>query len=280
MEVFKHIAGLQGHLQRLGNSQTIGFVPTMGALHRGHLSIVERALLENDVVVASIYVNPTQFDNKTDLKKYPRNIKKDLRQLKNVGCHVAYTPMTEEIYNDEIAASDFNFRTLETVMEGKYRPGHFDGVATVVKKLLEIVKPTNAYFGEKDFQQLRIIQKLVKQEKIQVNIRPCPIYRELSGLAMSSRNERLTPAQRADAAKIFKTLLSVKFGFGLIPVPEIREGVAKYFSEQKNLTLEYFEIAEANTLKPVGKIDKNKKYRAFIAAYVGKVRLIDNIAIN
>lgn len=280
MKVFEHIDGLQGHLQRLYESQTVGFVPTMGALHSGHLSIVEKALRENDVVVVSIYVNPTQFDNKTDLKKYPRNIKKDLRQLEYIGCQVVYTPITEEIYNDEITVSNFNFNTLETVMEGKYRPGHFDGVATVVKKLLEIVKPTNAYFGEKDFQQLRIVQKLVEQEKIPVDIIPCPIFREPSGLAMSSRNERLTPAQRENAANIFQTLLAVRMGFGHTPVPAAKKAVTQYFSEHSSLALEYFEIAEADTLQPVQKVEKGKKYRAFIAVYADEIRLIDNIALN
>ncbi len=277
MEVFKDVTSLQSYLKNIGKSQTIGFVPTMGALHEGHLSIVEKALKENDIVVVSIYVNPTQFNNKTDLRKYPKNIRKDLSYLKNYGCHAVFTPTTEEIYNDTVAATSFNFNGLATVMEGKYRPGHFDGVATVVKKLFEIVKPHNAYFGEKDYQQIRIIQQLVKQEKIAVNIIPCPIVREPSGLAMSSRNKRLDETQLREAANIFQTLIGVRLNYKSMPIADLKEAVSKYFSKQKHLSLEYFEIADIDTLKPASKIEKGKKYRAFIAAYADKVRLIDNI---
>jgi len=232
--------------------------------------------------VVSIFVNPTQFNNQNDLEKYPRTLDRDINLLKTISEDkiIVFSPSIKEIYGDKISSTTFNFDGLEFVMEGKFREGHFDGVGTIVKRFFEIVKPHNAYFGEKDFQQLQIIRKLVKKHKLGVNVIGCEIYREPSGLAMSSRNERLLPVYKSEVPFIYKTLQATKNKFTTISANKITEWVVKEFTRNTLLELEYFIIADVDTLKPTLRKSRKKQYRAFIAVYAGKVRLIDNIALN
>jgi len=204
MKVFNKVNELENQLNLINNEQTIGFVPTMGALHKGHLSLIKKAKKENDIVVVSIFINPTQFDNSEDLKKYPKTLDKDLELLKSVNCDYVFTPNVSEVYQDDISANSFDFGGIENEMEGKFRKGHFDGVGTIVKRLFEIVKPNKAYFGEKDFQQLQIIKKLTEIENLPIEIIGCKIFREKDGLAMSSRNTRLTKEQREELLLFIK----------------------------------------------------------------------------
>lgn len=265
----------------LSQEQTIGLVPTMGALHLGHLSLVKKAMSQNDNVVVSIFVNPTQFDNKNDLLKYPRTLDSDVALLKTLSDSIiVYAPTVEDIYGKNIKSTKFSYDGLEFEMEGKFRKGHFDGVGTIVKRFFEIVKPTNAYFGQKDFQQLMIIKKMVEKHHLPVNIIGCPIHRENDGLAMSSRNVRLQPKFRKEAPFIYKTLQAAKQKFGTKSAIQVTKWVEQQFAENSILQLEYFIIANTETLKTVIRKSKNKKYRAFIAVYADDVRLIDNIALN
>jgi pantoate--beta-alanine ligase len=277
MLVFEKIKDTTSFL--LGNKehgQTIGFVPTMGALHQGHLELMRRAKKENDLLVVSIFVNPIQFNNAADLEKYPRDLEKDKTLLEEIGCDVLFVPEVNEMYPEK-ATKQFNFGELEKVMEGAFRPGHFNGVAVVVEKLFDIVKPNRAYFGEKDFQQLAIIQRMVELEKIPVQIVPCPTIREKDGLAMSSRNERLTEAERKLAPFIAQTLNEAKSKISFMAPNEIRLLVENKFSDQPEFELEYFEIADDKTLQPTFDWTESQGIVGFIAAYLGKVRLIDNI---
>ena len=261
---------------------TIGFVPTMGALHKGHLALVERALANNDKVIVSVFVNPTQFNNIEDLEKYPKTLDEDIALLKAINGKniIVYAPSVDDIYDGNTISEKFDFDGLEFEMEGKFRPGHFDGVGTVVKRLFEIVRPDNAYFGEKDFQQLQIIKKLVSKYKLHVNIVGCNIFRESNGIAMSSRNVRLTNQQKMAAPFIFKTLKTAKKHFGTKSASKVIEWVTEQFKNNDILKLEYFTVADADSLREVKRKTKNKKYRAFIAVYAGEIRLIDNIALN
>ncbi|MEM6686144.1 MAG: pantoate--beta-alanine ligase, partial [Bacteroidota bacterium] len=255
--------------------KTIGFVPTMGALHAGHLSLVQNAMNETDIVVVSVFVNPTQFDNATDLEKYPRTLEEDVALLETLGSSiVVYAPSVADIYDSNVNAEKFSFDGLEFEMEGKFRTGHFDGVGTIVKRLFEIVKPHRAYFGEKDFQQLMIIKKLVSKYKLPVHIVGCEIFREASGLAMSSRNQRLSAEARRESAFIYKTLQEAQKKFGTKSATQVKEWVQKQFSTHPLLTLEYVEIANSDTLKTVKRKSKNKTYRIFIAAFIENIRLI------
>jgi len=280
MKVFREGAPLQVFLSKKYNNQNLGFVPTMGALHKGHLSLIKQAKKDNKVVVVSIFVNPTQFNSQDDLDKYPRTLSADIEALKEVHCDIVFVPNVKEIYPSEEASKDFNFSGLEKVMEGKYRPGHFNGVGTVVKRLFEIVKPTNAYFGEKDYQQLLIIKKMVNDLKIPVNIISCPIFRENNGLAMSSRNERLSDQYREKAVVIYKSLQKIKADLNNKPLDELYEEINSKFKKLPFIDLEYFIIADADTLEKAKTINAKNRYRAFIAAYVEGVRLIDNIALQ
>ena len=279
MLVFAKIKSVQQKIESLKKGTSVGFVPTMGALHQGHLSLIERAKKENDIVIVSIFVNPTQFDKKEDLINYPKTIDKDLSLLKSVFCDIVFTPTAEEIYSNNIQSNSFSFDGLEHQMEGKFRDGHFDGVGTIVKRLFEIVTPRKAYFGEKDFQQLQIIRKMVKNHHIPVKIVACPIYREIDGLAMSSRNERLTKEHREVAPFIYKTILKAKNEFGTKNALEVISWVEEEFKKEPLLALEYFEIADEESLLPIEKRIPKQKYRAFIAVFAGKIRLIDNISL-
>ncbi|WP_196895421.1 pantoate--beta-alanine ligase [Aureivirga marina] len=280
MLVFKTKSELKEHLQPAISKKNIGFVPTMGALHQGHISLVKKAKQENEIVVVSIFVNPTQFNNASDLTNYPKTIDADLKMLEEANCDVVFIPSVEEIYDENVNSENFEFDGLEKEMEGKFRPGHFDGVGTVVKKLFEIVRPTNAYFGEKDFQQLQIIKKMVVKNNLPVNVIGCSIFRESDGLAMSSRNMRLTQEQREASPFIHKVLLEAKSLF----INEKGNGICKWvteqFENQPELELEYFIIADEENLKEMKTINENVKYRAFIAVFAGEIRLIDNISLT
>ena len=282
MLIFETQLALKEHLKVISNSKTtIGFVPTMGALHRGHLSLVEKSLQNNNLTIVSIFVNPTQFNNAEDLEKYPRNLECDLVKLQNTSDKVIiYAPTVDDIYEGNTISTSFNFDGLENQMEGKFRPGHFEGVGTIVKRLFEIVKPTNAYFGEKDFQQLQIIKKLVEKENFPITIVGCPIFREENGLAMSSRNERLSPIERNSAAIIYKTLMEVKIQFASKSLSEITIWVKQVFENQPDFKLDYFEIADETTLVTCETKNPDKKCRAFIAVFVNNIRLIDTISLN
>ncbi|SFW29876.1 pantoate--beta-alanine ligase [Sinomicrobium oceani] len=282
MDIFHERASLRKELHSLKNQgKTIGLVPTMGALHQGHLSLVGQAAAENDIVVVSIFVNPTQFDNKDDLSKYPRDLDRDISLLHTVHPTIMiFAPDVAEIYTDDISSSSFDFDGLEFQMEGRFRQGHFDGVGTVVKRLFEIIEPDHAYFGEKDYQQLQIIRTLVKKHKLPVSIHGCPIKREENGLAMSSRNERLPDDLRNEAGFIYEILKTSRAQFGTKSVQDIKTWISDKVNEHPKFRLEYIEIANADTLIPARQKESGRKYRAFIAVYAGEVRLIDNIALN
>lgn len=282
MLVFKKQVDLSAHLQSVGaTGKTIGFVPTMGALHRGHLSLLSQSMAENDFTVISIFVNPTQFNNPEDLAKYPRNLAADVEKIQSLSPEIiVYAPEVEDIYGSNPVSARFDYDGLENQMEGRFRPGHFDGVGTIVKRLFEIVKPTNAYFGEKDFQQLQIVKKMVEKAKMPVNVVGCPIFREANGLAMSSRNERLSQKERSDAAVIYQTLQTAKMRFGTESVQAVKDFVSGVFGQTPGFELEYFEIADEATLVPVPEKEIHRKYRAFIAVFVNKIRLIDTISLN
>ncbi len=282
MLLFSSKKELIAHLATLKNTSTVvGLVPTMGALHKGHLSLIKKAISETKVVVVSIFVNPTQFDNQDDLKKYPDTLDTDLESLKNVSEElIVFTPSVTELYSKNISSKKYDFDGLDTTMEGKFRSNHFLGVATVVEKLFSIVKPNKAYFGEKDFQQLLIIKKLVEKTNMQIEIVGCPIVREPHGLAMSSRNERLPKDLRAKASFIYETLLAAKEIFGTKSAANVMNWVKNKFDKQPEFDLEYIEFTDQDTLIPVKRKQNNIKYRAFIAVYVNGVRLIDNIALN
>ena len=283
MKVFDNKRGLSNFLNSLESQKlSLGFVPTMGALHQGHLGLVKRAVKENDFTIVSIYVNPTQFDNKLDLVKYPKNVDQDISLLNKLDFHnlIIFLPTDIEIYSGNFIKEKFDFRGIDNKMEGKYRPGHFDGVATIIKKLFEIVKPNKAYFGEKDYQQLIIVKKLVNILGMPILIVGCSTHRDDNGLALSSRNKRLTTFERSYASKIYKILLSTKELFQRQELSEINSWVKDQFSKDPIIDLEYFEIANNSTLKSTLIINQSTKYRAFIAVHINNVRLIDNIALN
>ena len=268
-------------LSPLRQKNTIGFVPTMGALHMGHLSLVKQALGENNYVVVSIFINPTQFDNPSDLKKYPRTLNEDIELLSRLeGNILIFTPNATDLYEGPIVSKKYSFGNIENEMEGRHRKGHFDGVGTVVNLLLRAVNPAKAYFGEKDFQQLQIIRKLVVMEKLPVKIVGCPIVRENNELAMSSRNKRLSLEQFEEASLISKTLKEVKLNFEKMSISKLNEIVTERFLKNNLLKLEYFEIANEKNLRTARRKRKSNHYRAFIAVYAGEVRLIDNMPLN
>lgn len=257
-------------------NQTIGFVPTMGALHQGHVALIEKAVDESDVVVVSIFVNPTQFNNPNDLKNYPRTLDDDLEKCRKAKADVIFVPSVEEIY-PEPDTRVFDFGQLDKVMEGKFRPGHFNGVAQVVSKLFEMVNPHKAFFGQKDFQQLAVIRRMVEMLKLDVEIIGCPTVRENDGLAMSSRNMLLNPVQRSSAPLIAKTLLAARNKKGEMSVQGMIDWVKSEIISNSQLEVEYFEIADAKTLQPVKSWNESNELVGCIAVQVGQVRLIDNV---
>ena len=282
MEIFKTKKTLLDYIERQKEmGKKVGFAPTMGALHDGHISLYEAARKENDLVISSIFVNPTQFNNASDLEKYPRTIEKDIETLEKSGfVDAVFIPEVADIYPEGLKSKEYNFDGLENEMEGKFRPGHFNGVGTVVEELFRQVKPDNAYFGDKDYQQLAIIKKLVEKLNLAIKIHGVPIYREKNGLAMSSRNKRLDHEQCKAAKVIYETLVKVNDWFRIITVSEIYQRVKDIFENQRGMVLEYFEIADETTLKETDFFYKDRNYRAFIVVFVGDVRLIDNMHLD
>ncbi|KFF00086.1 pantothenate synthetase [Chryseobacterium formosense] len=282
MEILKNRKTLQDFVERQKEmGKRIGFAPTMGALHKGHLSLYEAARKENDLVISSIFVNPTQFNNAEDLEKYPRDVERDILILENSGLvDAVYIPQVEDIYPEKTESQHYDYDGLENEMEGKSRPGHFDGVGTVVEELFRQVTPDNAYFGEKDFQQLAIIRKMVEKKQLPVKITGVSIYRAESGLALSSRNQRLSEERREDSKIIYEILVSVNRWFKLKSIAEIKEKVKEILSTQSGMELEYFMIADENTLKETETVEDSKSYRAFIVVNVDGVRLIDNMHVG
>lgn len=259
------------------SDKTIGLVPTMGALHEGHVSLVRQAKQDNDLCVVSVFVNPTQFNNKEDLDKYPRDIARDARLLETEGADIVFAPTVEEVY-PEPDTRQFDFGQLDKVMEGKFRPGHFNGVAQVVSRLFDIVKPDRAYFGEKDFQQLAIIRAMVKQLELNIQIVPMPIVRESSGLALSSRNERLSTEEKEIATNIYKGLLKSKNEWhNHQTVKETVENVIEYINSFDKLNVEYFQIVDGDSLQEINDWSDSQHIVGCITVFCGDVRLIDNI---
>ncbi len=256
---------------------SIGFVPTMGALHPGHISLVERCRKENGITMVSIFVNPTQFNDKSDLANYPRTLPEDVEKLESVGCDYVFAPSVEEMYPEEDARV-FDFGMLDKVMEGAHRPGHFNGVAQIVSKLFDVVQPGKAYFGEKDFQQLAIIRHMVKIMNYPIRIIGCPIVREADGLAMSSRNVRLTPEQRRNAPAIAKALYESKEKIHSMPLDELKKWVIGQIDQTPGLQTEYFDIVDRDTLQTATQYKENS-LQGCVAVHVGVVRLIDNISL-
>lgn len=282
MLIFNKKSDLSAFLSPFINqNKSIGFVPTMGALHEGHLSLLKNSLSENDITVMSIFVNPTQFNNAEDLDKYPRTLERDVQIMLAISNSIiVYAPEVEDIYEGNTVSENFEYDGLENQMEGKHRPGHFDGVGTIVKRLFEIVQPNKAYFGEKDFQQLQIVKKLVSKYNIPVEVIGCPIHREPNGLAMSSRNERLSAIAKEKAAIIYQILSDAKKLFQTNSAEETILFVENEFKKHPEFQLEYFEIADEATLLPVSQKVSDKKYRGFIAIFIENIRLIDNISLN
>lgn len=281
MEILNSRNSLEAYVERNREmGKIIGFAPTMGALHDGHISLYEAASHDNDLIISSIFINPTQFNNAEDLLKYPKTLDQDLQKLKESGyVSAVYLPSEKDLYPNGTASKSYDFGGLDREMEGASRPGHFDGVGTVVEELLRQVQPDHAYFGEKDFQQLAIIRNLVKQTGLPVKIHAVPTMREPGGLAMSSRNLRLTPTQRKEAEIIHQTLLRANEWFRVLTVTEINERVKEIF-ENTRLKLEYFRIADEDTLKETDFFYKDRNYRAFLVAHAGSVRLIDNMHLD
>ena len=254
----------------------IGFVPTMGALHEGHASLVRRAVAENEIVVVSVFVNPTQFNDKNDLLKYPRTLEADCELLEKEGTAYVFAPSVEEIY-PEPDTRQFSYAPLDTVMEGKFRPGHFNGVCQVVSKLFMMVEPDVAYFGEKDFQQLAIIREMVKQMNFPLQIVGCPIVREADGLALSSRNARLSDEQRKQALEISQTLFKSQEYAASHTLEETQQFVEESIAAAEGLELEYFEIVDGMTLQKIASWEDTDYVVGCITVFCGEVRLIDNI---
>jgi len=279
MEIIRNKKSLNIFIDKVKSlGKSIGFVPTMGALHQGHLSLIEISAYQNDFTIVSVFVNPTQFNNPDDLKNYPRNEADDLQKLTKVNCDVVFIPEVAEMYPEKDTRT-FDFEGLDTLMEGRYRPGHFNGVAQIVSKLFDFVRPDNAYFGKKDFQQFAVISFMLKKYMPHSGIKAfaCEIIREVDGLAMSSRNVMLTEEHRKNAPVINRTLKKYAQDFDKLSVQQIQQYVINEINSTGNLEVEYFEIVDNETLKPVQKIIKDKT-TGCIAVFAGKVRLIDNIS--
>jgi pantoate--beta-alanine ligase len=281
MITFTKTADLKTYLEKQrSDGRSVGFVPTMGALHAGHISLIERSVRENDLTVCSIFVNPIQFNNPTDLEKYPRMPEKDSEMLGAAGCDVVFLPSVAEMYPEGPPPPvNIDFGMLDKVMEGKFRPGHFAGVAIVVKRLFDIVGPSRAYFGKKDYQQLAVIRYMVNALTLPVTIIPCETVREPDGLAMSSRNLRLNAAERERATEIYKVLRWVWENISAYPVRDIEKAAASKLNAIEGFETEYFEIADSNTLLPASGSPRDSRWVACTAVYAGQVRLIDNLEL-
>lgn len=280
MYIFKHKLDLQSFiLAQKQAGKTVGFVPTMGALHQGHTALVKRSNTENSLTVVSIFVNPTQFNNAGDLAKYPRTIDTDIEKLIEADCTALFLPEVDEMY-EEVISGEFDFGYIGTVYEGEYRPGHFNGVATIVKKFFEIITPTNAYFGKKDYQQWLIVTDVAKKLNTGINVVGCPTIREEDGLAMSSRNLRLSREERAVAGKIPKALFYLKDAVGKTNFNEAVDNARKSLISDDLIELEYLDIVDSKTLLPLNSWDSVNGITAITALKVGEIRLIDNLQLT
>lgn len=263
------------------SKRSMGLVPTMGSLHHGHLSLIEKANKENDIVWVSIFINPTQFNDPNDLSRYPKNLEKDYGLIKNICEKIKiFSPNEKEIYGKTTTLQKYDFKKIDVELEGKHRKNHFNGVATIVSKLLTLIKPNKVYFGEKDYQQTQIIKKLICLENINVNMIICPTVREKNGLALSSRNNFLSNIDRGNSSIIYKSLNLLKSNFNNSNLKSLRKNIINDINKKKNFKVEYLEIANAETLQIDEKINPTKQYRAFICVRVNEVRLIDNILLN
>tara|TARA_Y100000385_G_scaffold291915_1_gene373956 strand:+ start:9031 stop:9879 length:849 start_codon:yes stop_codon:yes gene_type:complete len=280
MNVLRTLFELHLYLSGLPEDTSIGFVPTMGALHPGHKSLVCRSLKETNLCICSIFVNPKQFENEKDLQGYPNSISQDIILLEECGCQVLFLPDINEIYPQNFKARVFEFGGLDKVMEGASRPGHFDGVANVVSRLFDLVEPSRAYFGQKDAQQLCIIQSLKKQAFPNIEIVPCDTLRESDGLAISSRNTRLSPSYRKAAPRIYARLLQVKKHANDMSISQVKEWMRQKYIYDPDLCLDYFEISHPESLEPSAEWNCCKEHLACVAVYAGEIRLIDNIRIR
>lgn len=281
MKIIRTKEELHFEIERIKSAgKTIGFVPTMGALHDGHKVLINRCVAENDCCIVSIFVNPTQFSNATDLEKYPRNLDRDAAMLKDIGCQLIFAPQPGDIYETEEMNRrfEFDFGGLDTVMEGKFRPGHFNGVVQIVSKLFRLIQPDKAYFGEKDYQQLAIIHRMVKLLNFKVKIVDCPIVREPGGLALSSRNERLTDDQRKKAVEISKILFESRNFVPQLSPEELIQCVTAKINAVSGMKVEYYEIVDSESLQAIS--TWSRPAVGCIAVFCGEVRLIDNIRYN
>ena len=277
MKIFKLKEELKSYLNTQNNEKIVSFVPTMGALHNGHLSLISKAKQNSDLIVCSIFVNPTQFNNSEDLEKYPRSLDEDLTALSDINCDVVYLPEVSDLYHENEKVKKFHFNGLDKFMEGRGRQGHFNGVATVVEKLFRIVNPKKAYFGQKDIQQLQIIKHITKQLDLDIEIIGVPTKREVSGLAMSSRNKRLSESDLEKATLIYKTLLFIKENASKYSVEDLKEISIDKFQKHAELDLEYLEIVSLENLQPIEKYNEIGYNLACVAVSISSVRLIDNI---
>lgn len=266
-------------IQSRENGLSVGFVPTMGALHPGHISLIEKAKSENNISICSIYVNPTQFNNADDFKKYPKTIEHDIDMLEKWGCDVLFLPDTNEVYIKEFVISHYNLGYLESLLEGKYRPGHFQGVCQVVHRLLQIVMPDKLYLGRKDYQQCMVISRLIELTKINTEVVICPTLREPDGLAMSSRNLRLNENQRRTAVQIYETMQLIKTEIAPGNLSHLRQKAENKLSDA-GFRVDYVEIADATSLAPINVWNGQQKAVVLIAAYLDDIRLIDNLAVS
>jgi len=280
MKIISSVSELEIFLSKTSKDKSLGFVPTMGALHQGHISLVEKAISQNDMSLCSIFVNPTQFNHTEDLDKYPDQLDADLTLLEKTGCDVVFTPSKAEVYPEGFIAKSYDFGNLDKVMEGKTRPGHFEGVALVVSRFFDIIRPQKAYFGEKDFQQLAIIRSLASQNYKRIEIIPCPTLREAGGLAMSSRNLLLDENYRSAAPRVYQRLLHVKKQANTKSISELKQWIAQEFKQDPDLKLEYFEISDLDSLQSSTQWSDYQVHIACIACFAGSVRLIDNILIT
>ena len=281
MLLFKRVSDLQTYIEsqkKIG--KTVGFVPTMGALHDGHMTLMTKAIDENDLLVCCIFVNPTQFNEKEDLVKYPRPIENDIEMLTKVGCQVLFLPEVSEVYPENLVTPDFNFGNLDKPMEGAFRPGHFDGVAQVVYRLLDIVKPTSLYMGQKDYQQWAIIQSMLQQLNSSIKLILCDIARAKNGLAMSSRNMRLSKEAIAIAPNIYKILQEAKQNLIHFSIEEVKEKAIVSLNAIPEFKLDYFEIADGNTLEGIAEKEDSNLIVACTAVFLANVRLIDNLILK
>ncbi len=279
MIIIKHIKDLENLLSlHRSEKKSIGFVPTMGALHNGHISLIEKAREANDLVVCSIFVNPTQFNNQNDFKKYPVTIEDDINKLEKAACDVLFLPSVEEMYQPNEKTEHYNLGELETVLEGKYRPGHFQGVCIIVDKLLQAVKPNSLYLGKKDYQQCMVIKKMMNEKEYAIDLYVCETVRETGGLAMSSRNMRLNEVERQQAMKIIACLNLIKENIKEGSLASLKKE-ATFFLEKNGFKVDYTEIADASTLEIINEWDGRRKLVALVAAFLNEVRLIDNIIL-